>query len=266
MDGRAGRQTDRTDGRTARQTRHTDRHKQSQFPFGLKGQGVNTHSFKWLVNTWQGTMHTGVCKEICSLGKCSNNTAHLIGHTIFPRWHDSMEFQIGLIEITVITRISASSKLLQVPFSFSKYRFLAYILLCKYLLFKFALPFSLPRTYKRLAQPYWGFLRLFRYSETFLRTFITHMHIQSLPRHAATIAENWSLTERRFRHFERTVHGRYLLSCYTVIWWYTVNKYEPKTWVYLHVDYRMVGHKWLQRIFWDKMESFIQYWHFIYRM
>ena len=71
-----------------------------------------------------------------------------------------MEFQIGLIEITVITHISASSKLLQVPFSFSKYRSLAYVLLCKYLLFKFALPLSLPRTYKRIIQPYRGFLWL----------------------------------------------------------------------------------------------------------
>ena len=152
-----------------------------------------------------------------------------MGHTIFPRWYDSMEFQIGLIEITVITRISASSKLLQVPFSFSKYRSLTYILLCKYLLFKFALPFSLPRTYKRLVQAYRGFLWLSRYSETFLRTFITHMHTQSLPwsRDAATIAENWSLIERRFRHLERTVLGRYLLSCHTVIvaiWKYLIQR------------------------------------------
>ena len=142
-----------------------------------------------------------------------------MGHTIFPRWYDSIEIKIGLIEITVITRISDSSKLPQVPFSFSEYCSLAYILLCKYLLFKFASLFSWPRTYKRLVQPYRGFLRLSWYSETFLRTFINHMHIQSLPRSrdAATIAENWSLTERRFRHLERTVLGRYLLSCYTVI-------------------------------------------------
>ena len=159
-----------------------------------------------------------------------------MGHTIFPRWYDSMEFQIGLIEITVISGISTSSKLLQVPFSFSKYHSLAYILLCKYLLFRFALPFSLPRTYKRLVQPYRGFLWLSRYPETFLRTFITHMHIQSLPRSrdAATIGENWSLTERRFRHLERTVLGRYLLSCHTVLfdkcpslmfaWWVSDNQ------------------------------------------
>ena len=143
-------------------------------------------------------------------------TLHISCHTIFPRWYDSVEFQIGLIEIIVITRISASSKLLQVPFSFSKYRSLAYILLCKYLIFKFALPFSLPRTYKRLVQPYRGFLRLSRYSETFLCTFITHVHIQSLPRSrdAATIAENWSLTKQRFRHLERTVPSQLLHSGY----------------------------------------------------
>ena len=135
------------------------------------------------------------------MGKCSDNTAHLLGHTIFPRFDG---IQKGLKEITVITCISDSSKLLQVPFSFSKYRSLAYILLCKYLLFKFSLPFSLPRTYKRLVQPYRSFLWLSRYSETFLRTFITRMHIQSLPRSrdATTIAENWSLTERCFSHLE----------------------------------------------------------------
>ena len=131
-------------------------------------------------------------------------------------WFDGISKRTD--KITVIPPFSASSKLLQVPFSFSEYRSLAYILLYKYLLFKFVLPFSLPRAYKRLVQPYRGFLRLSRYSETFLRTFITHMHIQSLPRSrdAATIAENWSLTERRFRHLERTVLGRYLLSCHTV--------------------------------------------------
>ena len=116
-------------------------------------------------------------------------------------------------------QMAASTVLIQqVPFSFSRYRSLAYILMSRYLLFKFALPFSLVRTYKRLVQPYRGFLRLCRYSKTFLRTFITHIHIQSLPRSrgAATIAENWSLTERRFRHLERTVLGRYLLSCHIV--------------------------------------------------
>ena len=116
--------------------------------------------------------------------------------------------------------MAASTVLIQqVPFSFNRYRSLAYILMSRYLLFKFALPFSLARTYKRLVQPYRGFLRLCRYSKTFLRTFITHVHIQSLlrSRDAATIAENWSLTERRFRHLERTVLGRYLLSCHTVI-------------------------------------------------
>ena len=68
--------------------------------------------------------------------------------------------------------MTASTVLIQqVPFSFSRYRSLAYILMCRYLLFKFALPFSLAWTYKRLVQPYRGFLWLCRYSITFLRTF-----------------------------------------------------------------------------------------------
>ena len=131
-------------------------------------------------------------------------------------------------------QMAASTVLIQqVPFSFSRYRSLAYILMSRHLLFKFSLPFSLARTYRRLVQPYRGFLRLYRYSKTFLRTFITHMHIQSLPRSldAATIAENWSLTERRFRHLERTVLGRYLLSCPTLwrhgrLWWNHIIDYK----------------------------------------
>ena len=79
-------------------------------------------------------------------------------------------------KITEITRISTNCKWLQVPFSFSKYRSLAYILMSRYLLFKFALPFSLARTYKRLVQPYGGFPRLCRYSKTFLRTFYLCAH------------------------------------------------------------------------------------------
>ena len=65
---------------------------------------------------------------------------------------------------------------------------------------------------------YRGFPRLCRYSETFLRTFSTPAYIQSLPRSrdAASIDENWTLTERRVRHLERTVPGRYLLSYHTV--------------------------------------------------
>ena len=71
-------------------------------------------------------------------------------------------------------QMTASTVLIQqVPLSFSRYRSLAYILMSRYLLFKLALPFSLARTYKRLVQPYRGFLRLCRYSKTFLRTFLT---------------------------------------------------------------------------------------------
>ena len=136
--------------------------------------------------------------------------------------------------------MAASTVLIQqVPFSFSRYRSLAYILMSRYLLFKFALPFSLARTYKRLVQPYRGFLRLCRYSKTFLRTFISHMHIQSLPRSrdAVAIVENWSLTERRFRHLERTVLGRYLLSCHTVtmgITMTTTKTYIQRVCMYIH--------------------------------
>ena len=76
-------------------------------------------------------------------------------------------------KINVITRVSADSKLLQVPFSFSKYGSPACILIIKYFLLKFASSFSLARTCKRLAQPYCGFSRLCRNSETSLRTSIT---------------------------------------------------------------------------------------------
>ena len=52
----------------------------------------------------------------------------------------------------------------------------------------------------------------------FLHTFSTHVHTQSLPRprDATSIDENWTLTERRVRRLERTVLGRYFLSCHTV--------------------------------------------------
>ena len=125
-------------------------------------------------------------------------------------------------KITETTRISTNFKWLQEPFSFSKYRSLAYILMSRYLLFKFALPFNLARTYKRLVQLYRGLLRLCRYSKTFLRTFFLHLctlsrcFVHAMP---SEIDENWTLTDRRVRHLERMVLGRYLLSCHTVTLW-----------------------------------------------
>ena len=83
---------------------------------------------------------------------------------------------------------------------------------------QFTVPFSLHRTFLRLMQPFQAFSRLYEYSETFLRTFSTHLHTESLPRirDATSIDENWTLTERRVRHLERTVLDRYLLSCHTM--------------------------------------------------
>ena len=125
-------------------------------------------------------------------------------------------------------QMTASTVLIQqVPFSFSRYRSLAYISMSRYLLFKFALPFSLARTYKRLVQPYQCLLRLcwysygslFRIFQNVSTHFFTPVHAQSMPRSrdAAWIDENWTLIERRVCHLERTVLGRYLLSCHTVL-------------------------------------------------
>ena len=118
-------------------------------------------------------------------------------------------------------QIAASTVLIQqVPFSFSRYRFLAYILMSGYLLFTtFALLFSLVTTHKRLVQPNRGFQRLCWYSETFLRPFFfIPVHTQSIPRSrdAASLDENLKFTMRRVRHLERTVPGRYLRSYHTV--------------------------------------------------
>ena len=109
-------------------------------------------------------------------------------HTLFLRWYALVVFQTEWKNNCDHShfsqfQIAASTVLMQqVPFSFSKYRSLAYILMSRYLLFKFALPFSLARSYKLLVQPYRGFPRLFRYFETFLRTFSTPVHTQPLPR------------------------------------------------------------------------------------
>ena len=47
-------------------------------------------------------------------------------------------------KIIVVTHITANSKLLQLPFSFRHYLSLAFILISKYLHFKFSIPFSIP--------------------------------------------------------------------------------------------------------------------------
>ena len=133
----------------------------------------------------------------------------------------------GSIQLTLCATIQSPRRLhmattafiLQVPF-----------FICRYLLLNIQVPFS---THQQSIhgtvlftpdiltphKPFWAFPRLYQYSETILRTFSTHEHTQSLPRprDAASINENWTLTERRVRHLERKVPGRYLLSHHTVI-------------------------------------------------
>ena len=73
-------------------------------------------------------------------------------HTLFLLWYALVVFQTGMKKNCDHShfsqfQIAASNVLIQqVPFSFSRYRSLAYILMSRYLLFKFALPFSLART------------------------------------------------------------------------------------------------------------------------
>ena len=143
-----------------------------------------------------------------------------MGHTIFHNLYASIEFQTGK------KKQSWSLTFHPIP-NYCKYRSnLAYSVIC--LLFwwasnfspnsHFRLLFSLSRIYKRLVQPCRGFPRLYRYSETFLRTFITLMHTQSLSRSldANTFAGNWSFNERRFRYLERTVLGNSYFGYHTV--------------------------------------------------
>ena len=63
-------------------------------------------------------------------------------------------------------------------------------------------------------------------------------------RDAAWMDENWTLTERRVRHLERTVLGRYLLSCHTVK--YEVDRLDIKNdsslWENLFVSIKATGH------------------------
>ena len=117
-------------------------------------------------------------------------------------------------KITVITCVSPNTKLLKVPFSSSKYRSLAFILMGRYLLFRFGLPFSSQWTYKRLVQ----LTRVSRYSPGILKCLYALLIPLCTLSHCLihTIAENCSFTERRFRHLEKTVLGKYLLSYHTV--------------------------------------------------
>ena len=97
---------------------------------------------------------------------------------------------------------ASTARIQQVPFSFSKCRSLVYILMNRYLLFKFALPFSLARTYKRLvrltgvSRDFAGILKcfyaLFLPLRTFSRCLVHAMPPQStkiehLPRDASAI-------------------------------------------------------------------------------
>ena len=83
---------------------------------------------------------------------------------------------------------------------------------------QFTVPFSLHRTFWCPIQLFQASPRLYQYSKTLLRTFSTHVYTQSAPRARDAVSndEEWTLTERRDRHLERTVPGRYLLSYYTV--------------------------------------------------
>ena len=118
---------------------------------------------------------------------------------------------------------------LQVPFSFSKYRSHSAGTVL-WLIFDEQVPslqicitvlFSADLQTPRTALP--GFpttLPVFQNVSTHFFYPSTPMHTQSMPRsrHAAWIDKNGTLTERRVRHLERTVLGRYLLSCHTVTW------------------------------------------------
>ena len=115
--------------------------------------------------------------------------------------------------------IASTVLMLQVPF-FN----------CKYLLPNLQVPCSTHQQANHstflftpdLLTPHTAFLRL-RATVPVFWNVSTHfsypVHTNPMPRarDAATIVENWSLTERRFRHLQRTVLGRYFLSCHTVI-------------------------------------------------
>ena len=157
-------------------------------------------------------------------------------------------------------QMTASTVLIQqVPFSFSRYRSPPYILMSRYILFKFALPFSLARTYKRLAQPYRGFLRLCRYSKTFLRTFLPlsplsrclvhamppeQTKIEHLPRDASAIlrerylAGTFSVVTQCKLASSCAGLGASLLWLYNTVW-FTVNKRDEHQSVWRNIYHKI---------------------------
>ena len=153
------------------------------------------------------------CLHVHVIALCTSRGSHNISQMICSYGIPNSNKKI------MISRVPANTKFLQVPFSFSKYRTLARILMGRYLLFKFALSFFLPRTYKRLvslnraSRDSPGILKRF-YS--LLLSLCTFMHSMPRSRDADKIAKNWSLTEWHFRHLETTVLGKNLLSYHTV--------------------------------------------------
>ena len=124
---------------------------------------------------------TTTTKEICSLATCSDNIVHISRVTRVHNfsydmlwWWFKQEWKNNCEHSHFNqNQIAASTILIQpVPFSSRRYRYLAYILMSKYLLFKFALPFSLARTYKRIIQSCRGLPGLCRYSETLTTQFL----------------------------------------------------------------------------------------------
>ena len=156
---------------------------------------------------------------------CTSQGSHV--HTLFLRWYAPVAFQTRMeksLRSLALQLISNCCKyrshstctvlIQQVPFSG-----LYFDELVSSLQIRITVLFSTDLITPRIALL--GFPRLCRHSKTFLRIFFTPVHTQSLlrSRDAAWIDENWTLTEWRVHHLERTVPGVYLLSYHTVIHW-----------------------------------------------